>query len=62
MPDLLTLGSNGRFNTPGTAQGNWTWRYLPEQLRALGDGGSAYLRELASLYGRDKSPKSAARG
>lgn len=61
MPDLLTLGSAGRFNTPGTAQGNWTWRYLPEQLRALSEGGAAYLRELASLYGRDKSTKSGAR-
>jgi 4-alpha-glucanotransferase len=61
MPDLLTLGSSGRFNTPGTAQGNWTWRYQPEQLRALSEGGSAYLRELASLYGRDKSTKSEAR-
>jgi 4-alpha-glucanotransferase len=61
MQDLLTLGSNGRFNTPGTSQGNWTWRYQPGQLQALRDGGSAYLRELASLYGRDKSAKSGAR-
>ncbi len=26
MPDLLGLGSEARFNTPGTAAGNWTWR------------------------------------
>lgn len=54
LQDLLTLGSEGRFNTPGTPQGNWTWRYRPEQLRALQDGGASYLRELAALYGRDK--------
>jgi 4-alpha-glucanotransferase len=53
LPDLLSLGSEGRFNTPGQAQGNWTWRYRPEQLRALADGSAAYLRELATLYGRN---------
>ncbi len=26
MPDLLGLGSEARFNTPGTAEGNWAWR------------------------------------
>ena len=29
MQDLLSLGSEARFNTPGTATGNWTWR-LPQ--------------------------------
>ena len=58
MQDLLTLGSEARFNTPGTSQGNWSWRYRPEQLRALDDGGAKYLRELAALYGRDGKKKS----
>lgn len=26
LQDILGLGSEGRFNTPGTAHGNWTWR------------------------------------
>jgi 4-alpha-glucanotransferase len=52
LQDLLTLGSEARLNTPGTAQGNWTWRYQADQLRSLRDGGSGYLRELAELYGR----------
>jgi 4-alpha-glucanotransferase len=26
MQDLLGLGSDARFNTPGTAAGNWSWR------------------------------------
>ena len=29
MQDLLGLGSEARFNTPGTVAGNWSWR-LPE--------------------------------
>ncbi|HTO02437.1 MAG TPA: 4-alpha-glucanotransferase, partial [Opitutus sp.] len=40
LQDLLTLGSAGRFNTPGTSQGNWTWRYRPAQLNALREGAS----------------------
>lgn len=57
LQDLLNLGSEGRFNTPGTAQGNWAWRYRPAQLRALREGASSYLRELASLYGREAKRK-----
>jgi 4-alpha-glucanotransferase len=53
LQDLLTLGAEARFNTPGTSQGNWTWRYHPEQLDALRSGAAPYLRELASLYGRE---------
>jgi 4-alpha-glucanotransferase len=26
MQDILGLGSEARLNTPGTAEGNWTWR------------------------------------
>ncbi|HWA85742.1 MAG TPA: 4-alpha-glucanotransferase [Opitutus sp.] len=53
LQDLLSLGTDARLNRPGTAQGNWTWRYRPEQLHALREGASSYLRELAELYGRD---------
>jgi 4-alpha-glucanotransferase len=27
--DLLALGSESRMNTPGTDEGNWTWRAAP---------------------------------
>ena len=58
LQDLLTLGSDARFNTPGTSSHhNWSWRYRPEQLKSLSDGGSTYLRELAALYGREGKPK-----
>ena len=32
LQDLMEMGSEGRMNTPGTATGNWRWRYLPRQL------------------------------
>jgi 4-alpha-glucanotransferase len=55
LQDLLNLDSSARFNTPGKSQGNWSWRYRAEQLRGLRDNSSGYLRELASLYGRDRA-------
>lgn len=33
MQDLLALGSSARMNTPGTAEGNWHWRYLKKQTK-----------------------------
>jgi 4-alpha-glucanotransferase len=33
--DLLELDSEGRFNTPGRAQGNWNWRMSDEDLVTL---------------------------
>ena len=53
LQDLLSLGAEGRFNTPGQSQGNWTWRYRPEHLQSLRQRSGPYLRELAALYGRD---------
>lgn len=32
LQDLLGLDSHARFNTPGTAEGNWTWRVTSEGL------------------------------
>jgi 4-alpha-glucanotransferase len=32
--DLLQLGSEARFNTPGTAEGNWNWRLAPGSFTA----------------------------
>jgi 4-alpha-glucanotransferase len=53
MQDLLSLGAEARLNTPGEAAGNWQWRYTESQLRDLhNEGGAAYLRELALVYGR----------
>ncbi len=56
LQDLLSLGSAARFNTPGKSMGNWTWRYRPEQLDSLRAHATAYLCELAFMYGREPSP------
>ncbi|XKH00862.1 4-alpha-glucanotransferase [Marinobacter nauticus] len=49
MQDLLGLGSDARFNTPGTMENNWLWK-LPEDAQNLAD--VARIRELLKLYGR----------
>jgi len=56
MQDLMSLGSEARFNTPGEAQGNWQWRYRAEQLESLKGGTSDYLKTLAQLYYREGAP------
>jgi len=49
LQDVLGAGSEARINVPGTATGNWRWRFRGEAL----DGRFAgRLREMASLYDR----------
>jgi 4-alpha-glucanotransferase len=52
LQDLLALDGRARFNTPGVAQGNWSWRYSSAQLDSLRRSAVPYLRELGTLYGR----------
>lgn len=49
MQDLLELGDGHRMNTPGTATGNWQWRFEWSQLKPTL---STQLRELLNRYGR----------
>ncbi|MBI3593353.1 MAG: 4-alpha-glucanotransferase [Nitrospirae bacterium] len=35
MQDILGLGEGARMNLPGSLDGNWEWRLLPEQLDSL---------------------------
>ena len=49
LQDCMNLGTEARMNMPGAASGNWTWRFLPQQLAAGIDAG---LAEMAELYGR----------
>lgn len=49
LQDVLCIGSEGRMNTPGTASGNWNWRYLRG---ALEPSLAEELRRIAVLYGR----------
>jgi 4-alpha-glucanotransferase len=50
LQDVLDLGSGARLNHPGTASGNWTWRF---QERDLGAGIADRLRNLTEDYGRN---------
>jgi 4-alpha-glucanotransferase len=49
LQDVLGLGSEGRLNTPGRPDGNWTWRSLP---RALTTEVQQRLADLCRIYGR----------
>ncbi|HEX5461800.1 MAG TPA: 4-alpha-glucanotransferase [Steroidobacteraceae bacterium] len=49
VQDLLALGSDARLNTPGTVQGNWSWRLPAGALTA--QLASDYAR-LNRMYGR----------
>ncbi|MBW0146242.1 4-alpha-glucanotransferase [Marinobacter arenosus] len=49
MQDLLGLGSEARFNTPGTTQNNWLWKLNWCEVPA---GLAGSVRDLAGLYGR----------
>jgi len=49
MQDLLGLGGKARMNRPGSARGNWEWRFRPDQLTSsLGKK----LVEVTKIYGR----------
>ncbi len=52
LPDLFSLGSGARFNTPAKAEGNWQWRYRADALEKLFGGTADYLREIAAIFGR----------
>ena len=50
--DLLALGSEARFNVPGTPSGNWSWRLTQNQFIQLRLETTNYLREQAEITGR----------
>ncbi|MDX2108714.1 MAG: 4-alpha-glucanotransferase [Verrucomicrobiota bacterium] len=52
MQDMLSLDGAARMNTPGSALGNWQWRYSREAIDQLEAQSAGYLKELAKLYGR----------
>lgn len=49
MQDLLGKGSEARMNLPGSASGNWQWRFKWEELDLKHEN---FLLEITSLYGR----------
>ena len=50
--DLLSLGSDARFNEPGHPFGNWKWRLTKMQLEQLVSESASYLAEQAKITGR----------
>lgn len=50
MQDVLGLDSSARMNRPGQSEGNWTWRFTPEQLKS--SNAAARLADFAAVYGR----------
>jgi 4-alpha-glucanotransferase len=49
LQDLLGLSAEARMNRPATTEGNWAWRFVPEQIPpSLG----IKLAKLGELYGR----------
>jgi 4-alpha-glucanotransferase len=59
LQDVLGLGSEARMNTPGVAEGNWQWRFRPDQFQA---GMVERLAEITVRYRRDEGNKSDAVG
>jgi len=49
MQDVLGLAEQARMNTPGTADGNWSWRLCPGQMTL---STARKLARLAETYGR----------
>ena len=49
LQDVLGVGSEGRMNLPGTASGNWRWRFRTGDLSAEK---AARLKEMAETYER----------
>lgn len=58
MQDLLDLPADATLNRPGTAEGNWQWRYTDGQLKKLTDEKLATLQEWIRLYERTGNPAS----
>ncbi len=52
VQDLLSLGSDARFNEPGHPFGNWKWRLSMEQLDQLECESAPYLAEQAKITDR----------
>ena len=52
VQDLLDLPASATFNRPGTAEGNWQWRFTAEQLASLRNEKLAMLRHWITLYDR----------
>lgn len=53
MQDVLRLGEQHRMNLPGSAEGNWVWRFDWSQVNSEH---ASQLRRLCEIYGRTVKP------
>ena len=54
LQDYLVKGREARINNPGTLDGNWEWRLIPN---FLSDALAGSIREMAETYGRVPAEK-----
>ena len=47
--DILQLGAKARMNIPGTASGNWGWRFYWKQLKSKQ---KEFLKAITKIYNR----------
>ncbi len=52
LQDYLSVGAEGRINTPSTVGGNWLWRL---NALDLNEAFAHQINELCALYGRSES-------
>ncbi|HEY8461476.1 MAG TPA: 4-alpha-glucanotransferase [Blastocatellia bacterium] len=52
LQDVLGLGSEARMNVPARESGNWSWRYVADQLTPEI---RSRLAEMAEIYGRNRA-------
>ncbi|MEY3000734.1 MAG: hypothetical protein RL648_948 [Verrucomicrobiota bacterium] len=52
VQDLLDLGSEARFNLPGSGHGNWRWRLTEAELGELSQRVAPMVHRLNDLYDR----------
>jgi 4-alpha-glucanotransferase len=49
LQDILKLDSSARMNVPGTSCGNWTWRFLADDIK---EEHRTRLHDITEMYGR----------
>jgi 4-alpha-glucanotransferase len=55
LQDVLGLGTEARLNLPGSAEGNWRWRFTAQQLTPAVE---TRLRTLTRIYDREPEHRS----
>jgi 4-alpha-glucanotransferase len=57
LQDVLNLGKDARMNQPGTAEGNWRWRFTDEMLSASAFPSLRDLTHASARLGEMETPR-----